>query len=78
MFLTLNFTPVAYIVSEAAAAASMHIVKAITYGRFNLMSWSIFLNGLFIGCAMMVGNFIALLLSAMPTRNAINVLSLAS
>lgn len=60
VFLTLELSPVAYIVSEAVAAAAMHIVKAVTYGKFDLMSWNIFLNGLFIGCAMMLGNFVAL------------------
>lgn len=60
VFLTLDLAPVAYIASEATAAAAMHIVKAITYGKFDLMDWHIFLNGLFIGCAMMAGNFIAL------------------
>lgn len=60
VFLTLELSPVAYIVSEATAAAAMHIVKAVTYGKFELMNWHIFLNGLFIGCAMMLGNFIAL------------------
>jgi len=60
VFLSLNLTPVAYIVSEATAAAAMHIVKAVTYNRFGLMDWNILLNGFFIGCAMMLGNFIAL------------------
>ncbi len=60
VFLTLGLSPVAYIVSEATAAAAMHIVKAVTYGKFDLMNMHIFLNGFFIGCAMMLGNFIAL------------------
>lgn len=60
VFLTLELSPVAYIVSEATAAAAMHIVKAVTYGKFDLMNWTIFLNGFFIGCAMMAGNFAAL------------------
>lgn len=60
VFLTLELSPVAYIVSESMAAAAMHIVKAVTYGRFNLMSWHIFLNGFLIGCAMILGNFVAL------------------
>lgn len=60
MFLTLDLTLIAYIVSEATTAAAMHIVKAVTYGRFDLMNTHIFLNGFFIGCAMMAGNFIAL------------------
>lgn len=60
VFLSLELSPVAYIVSEATAAAAMHVVKAVTYGKFDLMSWPIFLNGLFIGCAMMAGNFVAL------------------
>ena len=38
----------------------MHVVKAVTYGKFDLMNMHIFLNGFFIGCAMMLGNFIAL------------------
>lgn len=60
VFLTLNLTPVAYIASEAAAAAAMHTVKALAYGKFDLMNGSILLNGLFIGCAMIAGNFIAM------------------
>lgn len=60
VFLTLDLSPVAYIVSEATAAASMHVVKALTYGQFGLMNASILEGGIFIGCAMMAGNFIAL------------------
>lgn len=60
VFLTLELTPVAYIASEATAAAIMHIIKAIMYGKFNLMDGTIFLNGLYIGVAMMVGNFVAM------------------
>lgn len=60
VFLTLNLTPVAYIASEAVAAVAMHTVKALAYGKFDLMNGSILLNGLFIGCAMIVGNFIAM------------------
>lgn len=60
VFLTLELAPVAYIASEATAAAIMHIIKAIMYGKFNLMDGTIFLNGLYIGVAMMVGNFVAM------------------
>lgn len=60
VFLTLDLAPVSYIASEATAAAVMHIVKAIVYGKLNLMSGNIFLSGLMIGCAMMLGNFIAM------------------
>ena len=60
VFLTLDLAPVGYIASEATAAAAMHIVKAIVYNKMSLMSGSIFLNGLMIGCAMMAGNFIAM------------------
>ena len=56
----LDLAPVSYIASEATAAAVMHIVKAIVYGKLNLMSGNIFLSGLMIGCAMMLGNFIAM------------------
>jgi uncharacterized membrane protein YfcA len=60
VFLTLGLTPVAYIASEAAAATAMHIIKMIMYGKLDLMSGSIFANGLFIGIAMMAGNFVAM------------------
>ena len=60
VFLTLDLSPVSYIASEATSAAAMHIVKAIVYGRLNLMSWEIFFSGVGIGCAMMLGNFIAM------------------
>jgi Sulfite exporter TauE/SafE. len=60
VFLTLDLPPVAYIASEATSAAIMHVVKAVVYGKLNLMSGRIFLSGLFIGCAMMLGNYIAL------------------
>lgn len=60
VFLTLELAPVSYIASEATAAAVMHVVKAIMYGKLNLMNGSIFLSGLFIGCAMMLGNFVAM------------------
>lgn len=60
VFLTMELAPVSYIVSEATTAAVMHIVKAIVYGKLNLMSDSIFLSGCVIGCAMMLGNFIAM------------------
>jgi len=60
VFLTLGLTPVAYIASEAAAAASMHIIKAVIYNRFALIDLHILLQGLFIGLAMMAGNWIAM------------------
>lgn len=60
VFLTLELTPVAYIASEATAAAIMHIVKIVMYGKLNLMNINIFLNGLYIGVAMLTGNFIAM------------------
>lgn len=60
VFLTLDLAPVAYIASEATAAAAMHVVKTIVYGKLNLMSWEIFFSGLGIGAAMIVGNIIAM------------------
>lgn len=60
VFLTLELAPVSYIASEAAAAAAMHVVKIIVYGKLSLMSWQILLSGLFIGCAMMAGNFVSM------------------
>lgn len=60
VFLTLGLSPVAYIATEASAATVMHIVKIVVYGKLSLVSESIMLHGLYIGCAMMVGNFIAM------------------
>jgi len=60
VFLTLELAPVSYIASEATAAAVMHIVKAVVYGRLNLMSGEILVGGIFIGGAMMLGNFISM------------------
>lgn len=60
VFFALGLSPVAYIASEAAAAAAMHIVKAVVYSKFSLMSWEIFLYGAGIGLAMMLGNYIAM------------------
>jgi len=60
VFFSLGLAPVAYIASEATAAAAMHVVKAIVYNKFDLMSMDIFLGGLWIGLAMMAGNFLAM------------------
>lgn len=60
VFLTLELAPVAYIASEAAAASAMHIIKIVVYGKLDLMSGNIFLNGLFIGFAMIAGNYLAM------------------
>lgn len=60
VFMTFGLSPVAYIASEATAASVMHIIKTFMYGKMNLMDEPIFLNGLFIGIAMMAGNFFAL------------------
>ena len=60
VFLTMGLSNVAYIASEATAAAAMHVIKIFMYGKLDLMSGSIFLNGFFIGLAMMAGNFVAI------------------
>lgn len=60
VFFALDLAPVAYIASEAAAAAAMHLVKIVIYDKFALMGLSIFLNGLYIGLAMMAGNYMAM------------------
>ena len=60
VFLTLGLTPVAYIASEATAATAMHLIKIAMYGKLKLMNGEIFLCGLAIGLAMMLGNFIAI------------------
>lgn len=60
VFLTLGLAPVAYIASEATAATAMHIIKIIMYGKLNLLDGQMLLNGIYIGAAMIVGNFIAM------------------
>lgn len=59
-YLTLNLAAVSYIATEATSAVVMHIVKIIVYGKLNLMTANTFLHGLYIGVAMMLGNFVAL------------------
>lgn len=60
VFLVLGLSPIAYIASEATAAAAMHIIKIVMYGKLDLMDFNIFLNGLYIGVAMMIGNYLAM------------------
>jgi len=60
VILTLGLSPVAYIASEATAAAIMHIIKVIVYNKFALIDLHIFLQGISIGVAMMAGNWIAM------------------
>lgn len=60
VFLTLGLAPVAYIASEATAAALMHVIKAFIYHRFSLIDLHILLQGLSIGIAMMAGNWITM------------------
>lgn len=60
VFFALDLTPVAYIASEAAAAAVMHLVKIVVYNKFALLNLSVFLNGLYIGAAMILGNYAAM------------------
>lgn len=60
VFLSLDLLPVAYIASEATAAAAMHIVKIVVYGKLQLMNLTVFAEGFGIGCAMMFGNAIAM------------------
>lgn len=59
VFMTLELTPVAYIATEATAAAAMHVVKIIVYNKLALMDVHVFLNGFYIGLAMIAGNFLA-------------------
>ena len=60
VFLPLGLSPVAYIASEAASAVVMHIIQMIMYGEFGLMGKMIILDGLYLGVAMVIGNFIAM------------------
>lgn len=60
VFLTLGFSPVSYIASEAAAATVMHVVKTIVFGKLDLINSSIIFTGLGIAAAMIAGNFISM------------------
>jgi uncharacterized membrane protein YfcA len=60
VFLTLGLTPVSYIASEACAATVMHIIKAIVYGKLNLINTQVLTTGLGIAVAMIAGNFISM------------------
>jgi uncharacterized membrane protein YfcA len=60
VFMTFSLSPVAYIASESTAATAMHIIKALMYGKLNLLDGNILLNGLYIGIALMIGNFLAM------------------
>lgn len=60
VFLTLGLSPVAYIASEAASAVVMHIIQMIMYGEFGLMGKMVILDGLYLGVAIVIGNFIAM------------------
>ncbi|MCI1647006.1 MAG: sulfite exporter TauE/SafE family protein [Bacteroides sp.] len=60
VFLTLELSPIAYIASEAAAASMMHIIKIIIYHKLDYVNLHLLLNGLYIGFAMILGNFIAM------------------
>lgn len=60
VFLTLDLAPVAYIASEATAAAAMHLVKTVVYGKLHLLDLTGLLRGVMIGAAMMLGNYIAM------------------
>ncbi len=59
VFLSIGLAPVSYIATEATAAAAMHLVKIIMYNKLSLMNTHIFMEGLYIGAAMVLGNFIA-------------------
>lgn len=60
VFLTFGLAPVAYIASEATAAMAMHLIKIVMYGKLNLVTTDSLLNGLYIGAAMMIGNYVAI------------------
>ena len=60
VFLTLGLSPVAYIASEAASAVVMHVVQLIMYGEFGLLEQMVIADGLYLGAAMVTGNFIAM------------------
>ena len=60
VFLTVGLSPVAYIATEATAAAAMHIVKTLMYNKLALLDTPGLLHGLYIGAAMIIGNYIAI------------------
>ena len=60
VFMTLGLSPVAYIASEAASAVVMHIIQMLMYGEFGLLGKQVIVEGLYLGVAMVVGNYIAM------------------
>ena len=60
VFMTLGLSPVAYIASEAAAAVVMHIIQMFMYGEFGLVGRQVITEGLYLGIAMVAGNYIAM------------------
>lgn len=60
VFLSWNLQPVAYIASEATAAATMHVIKAVIYNKLSLIDLDILTKGLTVGTSMIVGNIIAM------------------
>jgi uncharacterized membrane protein YfcA len=60
VFLSWSLAPVAYIASEATAAAAMHVIKAVVYNKLSLIDLDILTKGLTVGISMTVGNFVAM------------------
>lgn len=60
VFLSMELLPVSYVASEATAAAAMHLIKIITYGKLALADSTTLWQGVIIGVAMMIGNYPAL------------------
>lgn len=59
VFLSLELAPVAYIASEAATAAAMHILKTVIYHKLADLSGEALLLGLGMGVCMIAGTYSA-------------------
>lgn len=57
VFLSLELAPVAYIASEAATAAAMHILKTVIYHKLADLSGQALLLGLGMGACMIAGTY---------------------
>ena len=57
VFVSLGLPPQAYVSSEAATAVLIHLTKSITYGRYAVITFGEFVQGLAIGGSMVLGSW---------------------
>ena len=62
LFLSLGLSPIGYIASEAATAATLHVVKIFVYGSLMDIPKDIWILGITMGLIMLFGTYLAKLL----------------